>query len=123
MLRRLLTTLFAAAALSLVATPALAQAADKDCPDFATQAEAQAYFKSIGGSASHNADRLDADSDGIACEDLPSGSAGSAASDSAESGGALPRTGSTSLPLGAGAAVLIVAGALTVWRWRYRPSH
>jgi hypothetical protein len=123
MFRRLLPALLAAAALTLLAAPALAQAADKDCSDFATQAEAQAYFKSIGGSASNNADRLDADSDGIACEDLPSGSSGSGASDSAGAGGTLPRTGSTSLPLGTGAAVLIVAGALTVWRWRYRPSH
>lgn len=44
---------------------------DKDCSDFATHAEAQSYFESKGGSPSNNADRLDADGDGIACESLP----------------------------------------------------
>lgn len=34
----------------------------KSCKDFATQAEAQAYFKT------HNAKNLDRDNDGIACE-------------------------------------------------------
>lgn len=44
---------------------------DKDCPDFATHAEAQNYFISKGGSPSHNVDKLDSDGDGIACEGLP----------------------------------------------------
>lgn len=45
---------------------------DKDCKDFATQAEAQAYFNSKGGSASNNVDRLDGnDHDGRVCESLP----------------------------------------------------
>lgn len=44
---------------------------DMDCPDFATHSEAQAYFISKGGSPSNNVDRLDADHDGIACEDNP----------------------------------------------------
>lgn len=44
---------------------------DKDCPDFATHAEAQAYFESKGGSPTNNVDRLDADHDGIACENNP----------------------------------------------------
>lgn len=44
---------------------------DKDCSDFATHAEAQAYFESKGGSPTNNADKLDADRDGIACESLP----------------------------------------------------
>ena len=38
---------------------------DLDCPDFATQAEAQAYFEAAGPGDPH---RLDADNDGIACE-------------------------------------------------------
>lgn len=38
------------------------QAYAKSCKDFATQAEAQAYFKA------HNAKNLDRDNDGIACE-------------------------------------------------------
>src|SRR3954451_16755833 len=56
--------------LSAVAVPG-AHAEDRDCGDFATQAEAQAYFVALGGPAS-DPDRLDGDSDGIACESLPS---------------------------------------------------
>ena len=57
-------------------------AADKDCSDFANQAQAQSYFASNGGSPSNNFDNLDADHDGVACESLPcpcssSGSGGS----------------------------------------------
>lgn len=44
---------------------------DKDCSDFATQADAQAYFDSQGGSPTNNVDDLDRDHDGIACEALP----------------------------------------------------
>lgn len=40
---------------------------DKDCSDFRTQAEAQAFFNSAGPGDPH---RLDADHDGIACETL-----------------------------------------------------
>ncbi|MEK6251658.1 MAG: excalibur calcium-binding domain-containing protein [Actinomycetota bacterium] len=46
-------------------------AADKDCSDFATQAQAQAWFDSHGGSASNDVDGLDGDHDGKACESLP----------------------------------------------------
>jgi len=46
---------------------------DKDCSDFATQQEAQAYFESLGGSSTNNVDGLDSDHDGIACESLPIG--------------------------------------------------
>jgi endonuclease YncB( thermonuclease family) len=52
----------------VVAAPAPAQ--DRDCADFSTQAAAQAYFAGLGGPAS-DPDRLDADSDGLACETLP----------------------------------------------------
>lgn len=44
---------------------------DKDCPDFKTHSEAQAYFNTKGGSPNNNVDNLDADHDGIACETLP----------------------------------------------------
>ncbi|MBI4084755.1 MAG: thermonuclease family protein [Candidatus Levybacteria bacterium] len=47
------------------------QAGDKDCKDFTTHAEAQAYFVGKGGSPSNNADKLDSDGDGLACESLP----------------------------------------------------
>lgn len=55
---------------------AIAGAADLDCPDFRTQEEAQAYFERIGGSPSYNADLLDSDGDGVACELNPSGADG-----------------------------------------------
>jgi hypothetical protein len=42
---------------------------DKDCSDFSTQAEAQAFFQQNDPQSDpHN---LDGDSDGIACEELP----------------------------------------------------
>lgn len=43
---------------------------DKDCTDFSTHAQAQAFFMANGGPSSdpHNLDR---DGDGIACETLP----------------------------------------------------
>lgn len=43
--------------------------ADKDCKDFRTQREAQAFFEASGGPLSdpHNLDR---DGDGIVCESL-----------------------------------------------------
>jgi endonuclease YncB( thermonuclease family) len=44
---------------------------DRDCADFADQAEAQSFFEANGGSATNNFDNLDGDGDGVACEDLP----------------------------------------------------
>ena len=41
---------------------------DRDCADFSTKAEAQAYFVSQAPGDWH---QLDADSDGQACESLP----------------------------------------------------
>jgi hypothetical protein len=49
---------------------------DRDCSDFATQQDAQAYFDQNGGSPSNNVDGLDADRDGIACESLPKRTSG-----------------------------------------------
>jgi endonuclease YncB( thermonuclease family) len=49
--------------------------ADKDCADFASQAAAQAYFESRGG-PSFDPDGLDADHDGVACQDNPGPYAG-----------------------------------------------
>jgi len=43
---------------------------DRDCRNFATQAEAQAFFLANGGPA-RDPHRLDGDDDGIACESLP----------------------------------------------------
>lgn len=53
-------------------TPTPAPHQDKDCKDFNTHAEAQAYFDANGGSKTNNFDRLDGnDRDGIVCEKLP----------------------------------------------------
>jgi hypothetical protein len=47
-------------------------AADKDCPDFTFQEDAQDYFDRNGGSEDNDFDNLDAEGDGLACESLPS---------------------------------------------------
>jgi hypothetical protein len=52
---------------SLAGLPACA-GTDCDCADFATHAEAQAFYQSQGPGDPH---RLDRDSDGLACETLP----------------------------------------------------
>jgi hypothetical protein len=56
-------------AASLAASSATAFV-DKDCSDFPTQHKAQKYFKKHGG-PKRDPSGLDADHDGIACEDLP----------------------------------------------------
>lgn len=43
---------------------------DRDCSDFATQAEAQEFYIAAGGPA-RDPHRLDSDRDGVACEALP----------------------------------------------------
>ena len=43
---------------------------DRDCADFKTQAKAQKFFIKHGG-PQNDRHYLDADNDGIACEDLP----------------------------------------------------
>ena len=72
------TTTVAACALALAAVilvtgpqPAGAHQADRDCPEFPSQAAAQRFFVSHGGSRSYNFDDLDGNGDGIACNDLP----------------------------------------------------
>ncbi len=65
--RALPVALIASAALALSAAPA--SAGDKDCADFGSWKQAQHYFKKHGGPR-YDPDRLDADHDGIACEDL-----------------------------------------------------
>ena len=43
---------------------------DRDCSDFATQAEAQRFFEATGGPQS-DPHHLDGDGDGVVCESLP----------------------------------------------------
>ena len=59
-----------AATSAAAATSPAARAADRNCDDFSNQAAAQSYFISRGGPGS-DPDRLDADNDGVACQDLP----------------------------------------------------
>ncbi|MEU4770052.1 excalibur calcium-binding domain-containing protein [Actinosynnema sp. NPDC023794] len=67
----LLSRLVGAAVLTASATLPIIGVAnaqdDRDCADFSNQAEAQRFFDS----AAVNFHRLDADNDGIACEELP----------------------------------------------------
>jgi hypothetical protein len=69
------------AAMLPLAGVASAQPGDRDCSDFATQAEAQEALDSTSG----DPERLDEDDDDIACENLPAGSSdgGSDSDDSA----------------------------------------
>jgi hypothetical protein len=62
--------IFGVAAAASLFPAGTALAVDYDCADFATQEEAQEYLEP---GDPHN---LDADGDGIACEDLPSGGGG-----------------------------------------------
>ncbi|HWC07436.1 MAG TPA: excalibur calcium-binding domain-containing protein [Solirubrobacterales bacterium] len=68
MKRRLtLAALTAVLAVAFAAPPA--SAGDKDCADFNTWRQAQNFYKKHGG-PKRDPHRLDADRDGIACEDL-----------------------------------------------------
>lgn len=74
MLKRAISTMIMLliSALAVIAVPTPGQAAygDRDCSDFATQAAAQRFFLDQGG-PDQDPHRLDADGDGIACEDNP----------------------------------------------------
>jgi hypothetical protein len=66
-IRRSLVVLTTVGALAITASPVAA--ADKDCADFSTWRQAQNFYKKHGGPR-YDPHRLDADHDGIACEDL-----------------------------------------------------
>lgn len=65
---RTMTVMLAAAIAFAFAAPS-ASASDKDCADFKTWRQAQSFYKKHGG-PKRDPHRLDADHDGIACEDL-----------------------------------------------------
>ena len=114
---RIIAVTIAVAALTTLPLAGVAQAQpDRDCPDFATQQEAQAAFDSRPG----DPERLDGDDDGYACESrfgepsgsAPSGSApsgsgrdsgsrGGPAADSGDATGSTGRSQVTDLPRGA----------------------
>jgi Excalibur calcium-binding domain len=129
-MRRRAFLLIAALVLALSAAPAaLAQDGDKDCADFASQAEAQAYFEANGGSPTNNVDNLDADHDGQACESFDYGD-GTGGGDTGggdnggvdNGGGALPFTGPNDTLVPAGTALLL-AGLALLGMTRYRARH
>jgi hypothetical protein len=104
-----------------------AAGADRDCPDFSSQEEAQDYFDENGGSATNNFDLLDADGDGIACEDLPSdsGTSGSPSGGVDTGGGGMAAPSTREGPLvpvlgGAGAGLLV--GCLMILALRRRAA-
>jgi opacity protein-like surface antigen len=125
-MRRTIVLLATAVVLALSAAPAFAQDGDKDCPDFASHEEAQAYFEANGGSPTNNVDRLDADGDGLACEDHDYGDGGGTGGDDGAGDGGqdgeLPFTGPGDATLPAGAAML-AAGGLLLGATRYRARH
>lgn len=67
MKRRFTAAILTAAFAGIAASPA--SAGDKDCADFNTWRQAQNFYKKHGGPRK-DPHRLDADRDGIACEDL-----------------------------------------------------
>ncbi len=70
MKRLISATLTALALMAFMALPTLADhSGDRNCDDFDSHAQAQAFFDRHGGSRSDNVDGLDGDSDGRACED------------------------------------------------------
>src|ERR671912_3061074 len=90
-MRRMTFLLIAGLVLALSAAPAaLAQDGDKDCADFASQAEAQVYFEANGGSPTNNVDNLDADHDGQACEAFDYGGGGGGGGRAPGGGGGRP---------------------------------
>ena len=71
--RKFLAAAAGAALIALVIvlpTTASAQKRDMDCANFSSQKSAQIFFLKHGGPR-YDPDRLDADHDGIACEDNP----------------------------------------------------
>lgn len=80
----------------LVGMAAPASAQDRDCADFGSQAEAQAYFEAGGGSPSYNYNNLDANNNGVACEDYDySGGGGTSTGGNTTAGGTDTDNGGT----------------------------
>jgi hypothetical protein len=69
---------FVTAALSFGFSGTANAAGDRDCSNFSTQPEAQAFFESAGPGDPHDLDR---DDDGMACDSLPGGDSASAGGD------------------------------------------
>jgi hypothetical protein len=103
----------------------VALAQDLDCSDFATQAEAQAVYDRDPS----DPNRLDADNDGVACENLPGGAPGSAENGDEDTGaapsggveagaGGMADESNLLLPAGLAGGVLLAAGGVVLIRRR-----
>lgn len=95
--RVMVASLGAAAAVSFWTLPAAAVGGDLNCPDFQTQEDAQAEYDSNPGDP-HGLDR---DSDGVACETLPS-AGGTDTDDSDDSDGQVSGVPEGGVDTGAG---------------------
>jgi hypothetical protein len=116
-LRRTATVIALTAGASFPLTGFAQAAPDRDCPDFATQQEAQAAFDAVPG----DPERLDQDGDGLACEDLAGGTgSGEGQVSATPSGGVAAGDGSSStdhgeaLPYVLGGLALVAAGGAAV---------
>jgi Excalibur calcium-binding domain len=120
-MRRTMLLLAAALVLGIAAAPAAsAQANDQNCSDFPSQAAAQAHLEQDPS----DPDNLDADDDGVACEDFPYASVGGATAPGGVGGDALPFTGPGEFQLPAGMALLGGGLALVLGtQRRYRARH
>jgi Excalibur calcium-binding domain len=126
-MRRIAFLLAGALVLALSAAPAALAQADKDCSDFSSQAEAQAYFEAHGGSPTNNVDNLDADHDGQACEAFNYGGGGGGTGGGGTGGGSgtgtLANTGPQNKTLLPAGTALLAAGLVLVGMTRYRARH
>ena len=123
-MRRTAAGVLVTAVLTLATTGTANAATDRDCPDFASQAAAQAAFDAVPG----DPERLDANDNGIACENEDYAAApatgSAAASDSSQVttrpvGAVAAGDGSASedgsvLPFVLGGAALAAAGGAAV---------
>lgn len=109
-LRQIAAVVVLSAGMAVPMTATALAAPDRDCSDFATQADAQAAFVADGPGDPEN---LDADNDGIACENLSPGGWESPVV-AAPAGGVPAGDGSTSddgsLRIALGGMGLVVAG-------------
>lgn len=98
--RAIFAVLLAAAFASTLTSSA--SAADQDCKDFASQADAQAYFVNGGGSVDYNYNNLDHNRNGVACEDYGYSSGGSGTGDTSGSSGDVPANNGDTSGTGSG---------------------
>ncbi|WP_331773365.1 excalibur calcium-binding domain-containing protein (plasmid) [Embleya sp. NBC_00888] len=97
---------------AVLPTASFAQAApvDRDCADFATRELAQAAFDLDPS----DPERLDADNDGLACEDRPSGPGGASAATTPDTVAAPGTTPTVPAPAGVVEAAEAVTGGTPV---------